>query len=143
MTDAIGDRRHRNTLFVLRTPKAEFCNSLPGHDLETALDFVRGVEHVHRIVQGFDTPKPGCAVQPSCVETMREQVRLRRLDGLEQTRHSFRDRCHDAPGPAVIVLIAQGVLRQRLAQALVAAGCQADTIRRHMTGRPGASTRRG
>ena len=31
----------------------------------------------------------------------------------------------------------------QLAKQAVAAGCQADTIRRHMTGRPGAVTRRG
>ena len=31
----------------------------------------------------------------------------------------------------------------QIAKQAVAAGCQADTIRRHMTGRPGAVTRRG
>ena len=32
---------------------------------------------------------------------------------------------------------------RQLAKQTVAAGCQADTIRRHMTGRPGPVTRRG
>ena len=32
---------------------------------------------------------------------------------------------------------------RQIAKQTVAAGCQADTIRRHMTGRPGAVTRRG
>ena len=32
---------------------------------------------------------------------------------------------------------------RQIAKQTVAAGCQADTIRRHMTGRPGAIMRRG
>ena len=43
---------------------------------------------------------------------------LRRLDGLEQRRNQFLDRRHDAAAVAAVVLVAQGILRQRLAQAL-------------------------
>ena len=43
---------------------------------------------------------------------------LRSLDGLKQGRHQLLDRRHDVTGTVAVVLVAKGILRQRLAQAL-------------------------
>ena len=102
----------------LHQQRLEADEHLPRHDLEAALGLVRGVERVHRVAQGFDAVKPGRTVKPGRVEAESEQVLLRRFDGLEQRRNQFLDRRHDATGTAAVVLVAQGVLRQRLAQAL-------------------------
>ena len=57
-------------------------------------------------------------MQPGRIEAQFEQMRLRRFDGLEQARYQFLDRGRDAPGTATVVLVAQGVQRQRFAQTL-------------------------
>jgi hypothetical protein len=53
---------------------------------------------------------------PPASKSQAAQVRLGRLDGLDQRLHPLLDRRDDLA--AIVVVIAQRILRQRLAQAL-------------------------
>ena len=57
-------------------------------------------------------------MEPGRIKAESEQVLLRGLDGLKQGRNQILDWGHDATASGTVLLVAQGVLRQRLAQAL-------------------------
>ena len=103
----------------LHQQRLEADEHLPRHDLEAAFGLIRGVERVHRVAQGLD------AVKPLAATVSRAGIEAQARAGASPpprwpgaAPHQFLDRRHDVAVLAAVVLVAEGVLRQRLAQAL-------------------------
>ena len=100
----------------LRQQRLEAVEHLAGEGLEAAPIVVARVDGLHGVLQPLDAPETAGADQRPRIEPETAKVRLRRLDGFDQSLHALFDRDNDLLAPSAVV--AQGVLRKRLAEAL-------------------------
>ena len=122
----------------LHQQRLEAYEHLSGQHLEASLGLVVGIDSLDGVLQPLDAREAGRADQRRGVEAEAAKVRLRRLDGVDQRLHALFDGCDDLL--AVRTVVAQRVLRKRLAQAVqhaVVVDDQAEILARPDPVRPG------